>query len=132
MTWIPATVEIWVMSCWVAAAVPSALWSKTLAMLEAMEGEATPSPMPDRTRATSTRAMPVFLPGEGEDPHGRHHAEGAGNGGRAFADADGHVAGDGGDREKVRGRGMTSRPAADSPCRRPPRAAAGDRKKPPR
>ena len=94
MTWIPATVEIWVMSCWVAAAVPSALWSKTLAMDEAMEGDDTPSPMPDRTRATSTRAMPVFRPVRAKTPIDNTTHDGAGDGGRALTDADGHVAGD--------------------------------------
>ena len=37
-------------------------------MLEEMDGEATPSPIPERTRATSTRAMPVFRPVRAKTP----------------------------------------------------------------
>ncbi len=56
------------MSCCEAAAVPRSSGANSLATVADSEGEATPRPIPDSTRATSTRARPAAWPARANTP----------------------------------------------------------------
>ncbi len=68
MTWIPATVPSWFMSCWEAAAVPRSSGANSLDTVADSDGDATPRPMPDSANAISTRARPVECPANAKTP----------------------------------------------------------------
>ena len=57
--WMPATMAIWVISCWAAPAIPRFSSSTALATLAAIEGDDTPSPTPASMSAPMTARFPA-------------------------------------------------------------------------
>ena len=51
MSWMPATTPTWVITCWRGAGDAEVVVVDRVATLAATDGDETPRPMPDRTRA---------------------------------------------------------------------------------
>ena len=95
MTWMPATIPIWVISSWAALITPSSSAATSLAADEAVDGVDTPLPRPERARATMISTTDGSAPDLGEHQHRHEQGAGAGHDRPPLPHLDRGVAGDG-------------------------------------
>ncbi len=69
ITWIPATVPTWFMSCCEAAAVPEVLGRELVRRRGDNDGDATPRPSPERKQGELHQGEARGMPGQGEHAH---------------------------------------------------------------
>ncbi len=62
ITWMPATMPIWVISCWAALITPSSSGATWLEADEAVDGVDRPLPTPERASATRITARDGWAP----------------------------------------------------------------------
>ena len=62
MTWMPATIPIWVTSCWAALITPSSSGETSLEADAAVAGVDRPLPTPERARAISITTSDGWAP----------------------------------------------------------------------
>ncbi len=83
MTWMPATIPIWVISCWAALITPSSSAATSLEADATVDGVASPLPTPGQGQGHQDDRQGRAGPELGEDHHGHREDEGPGHHQRA-------------------------------------------------